>query len=58
MGLPWTGAAAIRHAILRDLGESETRCLLARDDEAFTYNKRINRLAAMRERYMIVRENP
>ena len=45
----------IRHAILQDLGETETRCLLARDDEAFTYNKRINRLATIQEHYMIVR---
>lgn len=45
----------IRHAILVDLGEAETRCLLARDDEAFTYNKRVNRLATIQEHYMIVR---
>lgn len=45
----------IRHAILRDLGETETRCLLADDDEAFTYNKRVNRLATIQEHYMIVR---
>ncbi len=34
---------------------SETRCLVADDDEAFTYNKRINRLATIQEHYMIVR---
>ncbi len=45
----------VRHAILRDLGERETRCLLASDDEAFTYNKRVNRLATVQEHYMIVR---
>jgi ParB-like chromosome segregation protein Spo0J len=45
----------IRHAVLVDLGHTETRCLLARDDEAFTYNKRINRLATIQEHYMIVR---
>lgn len=45
----------IRHAVLRDLGVAEARCLLARDDEAFTYNKRINRLATIQEHYMIVR---
>lgn len=44
----------VRHAILRDLGERETRCLLASDDEAFTYNKRVNRLATIQEHYMIV----
>jgi ParB-like chromosome segregation protein Spo0J len=45
----------VRYAALLDLGETETRCLLARDDEAFTYNKRVNRLATIQEHYMIVR---
>lgn len=45
----------VRHAILRDCGEAETRCLIADDDEAFTYNKRVNRLATIQEHYMIVR---
>jgi hypothetical protein len=30
-------------------------CLIATDDEAFTYNKRINRLAPIQEHFMIVR---
>jgi hypothetical protein len=33
----------------------EVRCLVASDDEAFTYNKRINRLATIQEHYMILR---
>lgn len=45
----------IRHAALLDLGELATRCLVADDDEAFTYNKRVNRLATVQEHYMIVR---
>jgi ParB-like chromosome segregation protein Spo0J len=45
----------IRYAVLMDMGETEARCLLARDDEAFTYNKRVNRLATIQEHYMIVR---
>jgi ParB-like chromosome segregation protein Spo0J len=45
----------IRHAILTDAGASNARCLMADDDEAFTYNKRINRLATIQEHYMIVR---
>ncbi len=45
----------IRYATLRDLGETETRCLVALDDEAFTYNKRVNRLATIQEHYMIAR---
>lgn len=45
----------VRHAILKDLGALETRCLVSDDDEAFTYNKRVNRLATIQEHYMIVR---
>jgi len=29
--------------------------LIADDDEAFTYNKRVNRLATVQEHYMIVK---
>ena len=35
----------LRLEVLKELGETETLCLIATDDEAFTYNKRINRLA-------------
>ena len=45
----------VRLAILKDLGVREVRCLIADDDEAFTYNKRVNRLATIQEHYMIVR---
>ncbi|SFI52965.1 plasmid partitioning protein RepB C-terminal domain-containing protein [Caulobacter sp. UNC279MFTsu5.1] len=45
----------VRLAILKDLGERQTRCLISDDDEAFTYNKRVNRLATIQEHYMIVR---
>jgi RepB plasmid partitioning protein len=38
-----------------DLGHSEAPCLIAADDEAFTYNKRVNRLATNQEHYMIVK---
>ena len=37
----------LRHAVLTDSGETVARCLIAHDDEAFTYNKRINRLATI-----------
>jgi ParB-like chromosome segregation protein Spo0J len=39
----------LRHAALSDLGTSEAPCLIADDDEAFTYNKRVNRLATIQE---------
>ena len=45
----------MRHAVLKDQGATEVRCLVAIDDEAYTYNKRINRLATIQEHFMIVR---
>lgn len=45
----------VRLVILAEQGASEARCLIADDDEGFTYNKRINRLATIQEHYMIVR---
>jgi len=45
----------LRLAILIDGGETEVRCLVSSDDEAFTYNSRVNRLAIIQEHYMIVR---
>jgi len=44
-----------RREILLNRGETAARCILAHDDEAFTYNKRINHLATVQEHYMIVR---
>ena len=38
-----------------DIAATEVRCLIAADDEAYTYNKRINRLATVQEHFMIVR---
>lgn len=45
----------LRIEALRDLGFSEVDCLVSTDDEAFTYNKRVNRLSAPQEHRMIVR---
>lgn len=45
----------VRLSALADLGNTEVRCLIADDDEAFTYNKRVNRLATVQEHFMIVR---
>lgn len=44
----------LRIEVLRDLNASDVLCLLATDDEAFTYNKRISRLAAIQEHRMIL----
>lgn len=45
----------LRLAALQDLGHEDVRCLIAQDDEAFTYNKRVNRLATVQEHFMILR---
>ncbi len=45
----------LRLEVLKDLGHVETQCLISTDDEAFTYNKRINRLATIPEHKMILR---
>ena len=44
-----------RMVALHAAGVAEARCLVALDDEAFTYNKRISHLATIQEHYMIMR---
>ena len=45
----------LRIEVLKDLGIERVTCLVATDDEAFTYNKRINRLAIIQEHKMILK---
>jgi len=45
----------VRLDALRALGATEAACVVASEDESFTYNKRVNRLATIQEHYMIVR---
>ena len=45
----------LRIEALRELGINEVECLVSTDDEAYTYNKRLNRLAAVQEHRMITR---
>jgi RepB plasmid partitioning protein/ParB-like nuclease family protein len=45
----------VRLQILKDFGTLDTMCLIATDDEAFTYNKRISRLATIQEHKMILK---
>lgn len=45
----------LRLAALRDQGADHVRCLISDDDEAFTYNKRVNHLTSVQEHFMIVR---
>ena len=45
----------IRFDVLKRRGDKEVVCLVATEDEAFTYNKRINRIATVQEHRMILR---
>ena len=45
----------MRVLALRELGETEAPCLIAADDETYTYNNRINRLSTIQEHYMLRR---
>lgn len=45
----------VRLDALRSQGATEAACIIADDDESFTYNKRVNRLPPIQEHYMIVR---
>lgn len=44
----------LRLEALKELGSAEAVCLVATDDEGFTYNRQINRLSAVMEHRMIV----
>jgi hypothetical protein len=45
----------IRFYVLEAMGVTEMPCLLAKDDEAYTYNNRVNRLSSIQEHMMIRR---
>lgn len=45
----------LRLEVLKELGEEDALCLVAADDEAYTYNNQINRLAIIQEHKMILR---
>ena len=45
----------IRLVALRELNQTEVQCLVAIDDDSYTYNSRINRLSTIHEHYMIRR---
>jgi len=44
----------IRFEILKTLGSNGAKCLIATDDEGFTYNHKVNRLSAIQEHFMIM----
>jgi ParB-like chromosome segregation protein Spo0J len=45
----------LRIEALKDMGETEVVCLVSTDDEAYTYNKRVNRIAMIQEHRMILK---
>lgn len=45
----------LRIEALKELGTGAVSCLVATDEETYTYNKRVNRLAPIQEHRMIVR---
>lgn len=45
----------IRMFALQQLGFTDAPCLIAKDDESYTYNNRINRLSTIQEHFMIRR---
>ena len=44
----------IRLAILKEMGEKEVACLVATDNEAYTYNHKVSPLSAIQEHFMIM----
>lgn len=45
----------IRHDILKGMGETDAFCLVATEDEAFTYNHKVSRLSPIQEHMMIMK---
>jgi ParB-like chromosome segregation protein Spo0J len=54
-GQYWLLDGHVRLDILQSKGVLDARCLLATDDEAYTYNKRVNYLPAIAEHFMILK---
>jgi ParB-like chromosome segregation protein Spo0J len=44
----------VRLAILKEMGQEKVNCLVATDDEAFTYNHKVSQLSAIQEHFMIM----
>jgi ParB-like chromosome segregation protein Spo0J len=45
----------VRLEALKYIGETHVNCLVATDDETYTYNKRVNRMATIQEHLMILK---
>ncbi len=44
----------LRLEAVKQLGQAQVRCLIASDDEAYTYNRRVSRIATIQEHVMIL----
>jgi ParB-like chromosome segregation protein Spo0J len=44
----------VRLEILREIGQEKVKCLVALDNEGFTYNHKVNPLSAIQEHFMIM----
>ena len=45
----------LRLLVLRHLGRQEAPCIIATDNESYTYNNRVNRMSTIQEHFMILR---
>jgi ParB-like chromosome segregation protein Spo0J len=45
----------LRIDVLKSMGAKEVSCLVSTDDEGFTYNRRVNRLAIIQEHKMVLK---
>ena len=44
----------LRLEVLKELAQTSARCLISTDDEAYTYNKRVSKLATVQEHVMVL----
>lgn len=45
----------IRLEVLKEIGETHAHCLISKDDETYTYNRRVNRMSTIQEHVMILK---
>src|SRR5438128_1306863 len=45
----------VRLEVLKELGHTHARCIIATDDEAYSYNRRVNQLSTVQEHTMILK---
>lgn len=45
----------LRHDVLKAMGQDQAFCLVATEDETYTYNRKINRLTPLQQHFMILR---